>query len=79
MVSKDRVLAMMREGIRLEERVVLFHLEGSLRELAELQLEQEEYSYIRERLDHLRRETLEHNDLFKKASEEIQAEGNNEY
>jgi len=79
MVSKERVLEMMREGIRIEERAVLLALDSEMRELRELQISAAAYDFIQERLDRLRKDTIEHEESFKRANAALQSEAGNDY
>jgi hypothetical protein len=67
---------MMREGIKLEERTVFLSLEQALKDLVDLPLAAGKKTAIRERLMHLRRDTIEHTERFKAANVELHGVGN---
>jgi len=79
MASQGRVLEMMREGVRVEERAVLLNLQNAMRALDELQISAEADNYVRERLDRLRRDTIEHEESFKRANAVIQEAKESDY
>jgi len=76
MVSREQLLVMMREGIKLEERMVFLSLEQALKDLEGLPLVDSKKAAIRERLMHLRRDTIEHTERFKAANAELHGVGN---
>ena len=79
MATKERLLELFREGIRVEERVILSHIEESLRQLDGLPVSKEKREAIRQKLEETRRETIEHNERFKAAMIEVQGSDANEY
>ena len=79
MASKQEMLDMLKEALRLEENTVLVHLDGSLRELELLNLQPSTEKEIRAILDKLRSESLEHRDKFSKAIEDVEGSARDEY
>lgn len=79
MATKERLLELLREGTRVEERVVLSHIDESLRQLGSLRIPQGKKDAIREKLEEMRRETIEHNERFKAAAIEVQEGDKDDY
>jgi len=70
---------MLREAIRIEERVLISHIEESLHELESLDIPENRRELIREKLETTHKETIDHNEKFQKAIIEVQESDKDDY